>query len=261
MKTSFYFVLWIVLMTIIEVYLAPRLSDAGANISPFMLTLLAVIGISILLKNIMPKTIVYENASRQYPILEDVYTMNVTSFSKRLLRDTIIQCAYAAYFIITTIVIILTFIYTNDISLITLAFFGLFAFSTTYISLKFIKAYCTLKRNPTSQTCLDIAEYTYNLDYTSYYEEHQDRTFEEVFPPKPRFYSIFRIVSTLFAAGAIIIGIIFMAQCVQDAFFFGIFTPVLIVVSMKFLYGSFALYFGIKDLISSIYSIKSSRAK
>lgn len=261
MKTSFYFVLWIVLMTIIEVYFSHRLSDAGANISPFMLTLFAVIGISILLKNIMPKTIAYEDASQKYPILEDVYTMNVTSFRKRLLRDTIIQCAYAAYFIITTIVIILSFIYTNDISLITLAFFGLFSFSTTHVSLKFIKAYYKLKQNPSSQTCLDIAEYTYDLDYTSYYEEHQDRTYEEVFPPKPRFYSIFRIVSTLFAAGAIIIGIIFMAQCVQDAFFFGLFTPVLIVVSMKFLYGSFALYFGVKDLISSIYSIKSSRAK
>ena len=75
MKTSFYFVLWILIYPILGL-----LNISFINNNTFVVALAAVWGISWLLNQTMSKTHTYERASQIAPILEDVYTCNVESF-------------------------------------------------------------------------------------------------------------------------------------------------------------------------------------
>ena len=81
MKTSFFFVLWILIYPILRLF-----NNSFINNNTFIVALAVVWGLSWLLNRIMPDTITYERASRIAPILEDVYTGNVASFKKRLVR-------------------------------------------------------------------------------------------------------------------------------------------------------------------------------
>ena len=94
MKTSFYFVLWILIYPIL-----------GLFNNAFIVALAIVWGLSWLLNRIMPVTLTYERASQIAPVLEDVYTGNVSAFMKRLSRESNIEIVTAIYFIVTTIVI------------------------------------------------------------------------------------------------------------------------------------------------------------
>ena len=100
MKTSFYFVLWILIYPILGLF-----NNTVINDNAFIVALAVVWGSSWLLNRIMPETLTYERASQIAPILEDVYTGNVTSFKKRLSREANIEIITAIYFIVTTIVI------------------------------------------------------------------------------------------------------------------------------------------------------------
>ena len=100
---------------------------------------------------------------------------------------------------------------------------------------------------------MEISDETYKLDYASYYEARSNVPYEEMLPPKPRFFRVFKIFSTVIAAIAsllgllyIVLGIIIMAS--QSSLEAGA------VAGMYFLYGSLAAYFGVKDFISVIHS-------
>ena len=100
MKTSFYFVLWILIYPILGL-----LNNSFIDNNAFIVALVVVWGLSWLLNRIMPNTMTYEHALNVAPILEDVYTGNVASFSKRLSKEATIELVTAIYFIVTTIVI------------------------------------------------------------------------------------------------------------------------------------------------------------
>ena len=100
MKTSFYFVLWILIYPILGLF-----NNGFINNNAFIVALAAVWGLSWLLNRLMPQTLTYERVSQIAPILEDVYTGNVASFGKRLTRESSIELVTAIYFAVTTIVI------------------------------------------------------------------------------------------------------------------------------------------------------------
>lgn len=188
MKYKFYFFFWVsMIILFIKIIDFNSVHDNSAGASHIVFILLTpigiVTGIGMIVKTFMPDIIEYENMLTEYPILEDVYTINVASFLKRLRRDIIVHLAYVTYFIIITIVVFLSFIFTNDVSLIQIVVSAIFVVFSIRRYNKFINVYGILKRNPTSQTCLDIAKYTYDLEYTSYYEGHQDCTYKKSFHP------------------------------------------------------------------------------
>ena len=143
MKTSFYFVLWILIYPILGL-----LNNSFIDNNAFIVALAVVWGLSWLLNRIMPNTLTYERALNVAPILEDVYTGNVASFSKRLSKEATIELVTAIYFIVTTIVIAIAIFKAGVNDWIALLIFGFFTFGAISRSARLIKAKINLKNNP-----------------------------------------------------------------------------------------------------------------
>lgn len=251
MKTSFYFVVWILIYPLLALF-----DNSFINENSFFVAIAVVIGLTWLINKTMSNTLLYENASRIAPILEDVYTGNISSFGKRLTRDTLLEIVTAAYFLVTTALILLVMINYGARDWFSLLVFGFFAISAISRSYVFNKARTALNRNPTPQQCMEIAEETYKLDYASYYEERQRYPYEDALPPRPRFYKVFLIFSLLMAVIATLLGVIFIVRAAILSFALSGVTAQAL-AGMYFLYGSLATYFGVKDLVSIIRSFKS----
>ena len=155
MKTSFYFVLWILIYPILGL-----LNNEFINNNAFFVALVAVWGLSWLLNRVMPKTLTYERVSQIAPILEDVYTGNVNSFSKRLSSETLIETITAVYFTVTTFVVATTIFMIGINDWVALIVFGFFTIGAISRSIKLGKAKAALHSNPTAEeykrNCRDI---------------------------------------------------------------------------------------------------------
>lgn len=165
MKTSFYFVLWILIYPILGLF-----NNSIIDNNAFVVALVAVWGLSCLLNQVMPKTLTSEHISQISAILEDAYKGNVSSFGKRLTRESIIEFVTAIYFTVTTILICVAVFIIGINDWIALIVFGLLTFGTINIAISLIKARSSLYANPTGVQCVEIANETYKLDYPSYYE-------------------------------------------------------------------------------------------
>lgn len=245
MKTSFYFVLWILIYPILGLFNSTFIDD-----NAFIIALVIVMAISWLLKKIMPNILSYERACQVTPILEDVYTDNVTSFKKRLSRDAIIETITAVYFIITTFVIILAIVTLGVTDWIALIVFGFFSIGSISRSASLLGAKFKLKSNPSSEQCMEIADDTYDLDYATYYEAHNGVSYNDMLPPKPKYFKAFKIFSLVIAAIAMLLGLPYIVlgiilMLAQTSIFSA-------AAGMFFLYGSLATYFGVKDFITCI---------
>lgn len=248
MKTSFYFVLWILIYPLLGL-----LNNSAVNEHAFLVAIIVVYGISWLLNRLMPDTIAYENALLTAPILEDVYTGNVESFQKRLSKYTLLESITGLYFVITSVVIAITIFMTRANDWFALIIFVFFAIGAISRSLKFLKAKSQLKENPTAEQCMEIADDTYSLDYAAYYEMRNATAYSEVLPSKPRYFGLFKAFTITFAVIAIILGLFYIVggigyMCMRMSMATGA------LAGMIFLYGSLAAYYGIKDFLSCISS-------
>ena len=251
MKTSFYFVLWILIYPILGL-----LNNSFIDNNAFIVALAVVWGISLLLNRIMPNTLTYERAINIAPILEDVYTGNVDSFSKRLSKEATIELVTVIYFIVTTIVIAIAIFKAEMNDWIALLIFGFFTFGAISRSTRLIKAKTNLKNNPNPEQCMEIAEETYKLDYASYYEACNGVDYSHMMPEKPKHFKIFQVCSTIISAICILLGAAYIISGV--ILFFGQPIEVQTIAGMYFLYGTLATYFGIKDFISGVSSRKQN---
>lgn len=252
MKTSFYFVLWILIYPILGL-----LNNSFIDNNAFIVALAVVWGLSLLLNQIMPNTLTYERALNVAPILEDAYTGNVASISKRLLKDATIELVTAIYFIVTTIVIAIAIFKAGVNNWIALLIFGFFTFGAISRSARLIKAKINLKNNPNPEQCMEIAEETYKLDYASYYEAHNGADYSHMMPEKPKHFKIFQVCSTIISAICTLLGAAYIILGVL--LFFGQPIEVQTIAGMYFLYGTLATYFGIKDFISGVSSRKQNQ--
>lgn len=251
MKTSFYFVLWILIYPILGL-----LNNSFIDNNAFIVALAVVWGLSLLLNQIMPNTLTYERALNVAPILEDAYTGNVASFSKRLLKDATIELVTAIYFIVTTIVIAIAIFKAGVNNWIALLIFGFFTFGAISRSARLIKAKINLKNNPNPEQCMEIAEETYKLDYASYYEARNGADYSHMMPEKPKHFKILQVCSTIISAICTLLGAAYIFLGV--ILFFGQPIEVQTIAGMYFLYGTLATYFGIKDFISGVSSRKQN---
>lgn len=254
MKTSFYFVLWILIYPILGLF-----NNSFIDNNAFIVAYAIVWGLSLLLSRIMPDTLTYEKAAEIAPILEDVYTGNVPAFMKRLSRETKIQAVTAIYFIVTTFVIALAIFKAGVNDWIALAIFGFFAFGAISRSISLSRAKSELKSNPTPQQCMEIADDTYKLDYASYYNAHNGVSYADMLPPKPKHYKVFQILSIVIAAIASLLGLLYIIIAVLTMLFHSSFEAGA-VAGMWLLYGSLATYFGVIDFISCIHTKYNTKA-
>lgn len=255
MKTSFYFVLWILIYPILGL-LDSRMIDNNA----FFVALIAVWGISWLLGRLMPDTLAYERASQIVPILEDVYTGNVASFKTRHSQNALIETVTSVYFLVSTVVIGYVVLSAGVNDWIALGVFVLFTFTSISGTNKLLSASYKLKDNPTPEQSLEIAEETYKLDYSSYYEYRQNHSYEEMLPPRPKHFKAFQIFSIAMAILATILGIVYLGLGIE-VMIAGKSAAARALAGMYFLYGFLATYFGIKDIITIVQAMVTYKYK
>ena len=250
MKTSFYFVLWILIYPILGL-----LNNDFVNNNAFVVALAAVWGFSWVLNRSMPKTLTYERVSQIAPILEDVYTGNVESFRKRLSREAMVETITSVYFLVTVCVILFAIIKAGVNDWVALIVFGFFTFGAVSRSSKLMKAKSELNNGPTAERCMEISDETYQLDYASYYEAHEGRSYQDMLPPRPANYKAFQITSMVIATVCSLLGLLYLVLGIAimikensaEAFAFS---------GMYILYGSLATYFGVKDVINIFHTFK-----
>lgn len=250
MKTSFYFVLWILIYPILGLFNNDFIAD-----NSFVFAIVVVWGLSWLLNRMMPDTLTYERVSQIAPIMENIYTGNVSAFIKRLRTQTRIETFTSIYFLVTTAVIAYAVFKAGVNDWIALVVFGFFTFESISRSINLCKALITVKSNPTPEQCAETAEEVYKLDYGAYYEGRQSSAYEQMLPPRPRYFKAFQIFSLVIAGICSFLGILYIVlasvimlgsnSIAEEA-----------LAGMYLLYGSLATYFGIKDFSSIIQSQK-----
>ena len=244
MKTSFYFVLWIIIYPILGLFHNPFLNN-----NAFIVALLAVWGLSWLINKAMPETLAYERFNNVLPIYEDIYTGNIGNFYKRLNRDFIIETVTAIYFCVSTVAISFAVFKMGMDNWIALIIFALFAYGVVTRSVQLSRARHDLGVTPTKEECENIAHNIYALDYESYKACREISSVEDMLSPRPKHLKAFQIISIVFAIIAALLGIVYLIYGIT-VFFSGISVGLWAAGMMGFLYGSLAIYFGIRDFLS-----------
>ena len=251
MKTSFYFVVWIVIYPLLSLFHSDVIEQ-----NAFIVALLAVWGLSWLLNRSMPETLAYERISQAAPIMEEVFTGDIGHFRKRITRQAIVEALTSFYLLIATFVILLSITDYGSDDWLALIIFALLTFSAISRSIKLLKAYSLLKANPTKEECEHIIVDVYQMDYPAYAEQRERCSYEHMFPPRPVHFKAFQIFSMMVSGICVILGLVYIVLGVLVIFGSG-FSAAEAIAGMYFLYGSLATYFGIKDLISGSSSYRS----
>lgn len=252
MKTSFYFVLWIIIYPILGLFDNSFIAD-----NSFLVAIAIVWGLSWVLNRMMPETLAYERVSQLLPIMEEIYTGNVRAFIKRLRIETRIQTLTSIYFIVSTSVIAYAVFKLGVNDWIALIVFGFFTFGTISGSINLNKNLTAVKSNPTPEQCAETATEVYKVDYAPYHQSRQSYTYQQMFPPRPPHFKAFQICSIVIAGICSLLGIVYIVlaaiylissrSLAADA-----------LAGMYLLYGSLATYFGIKDFSTILTSLRGA---
>lgn len=251
MKTSFYFVLWIAIYPILDLL--------GLQDQSFMIALITVFGLSWLLNSKFSALTTYDRLTQAVPAMEDVYTGNVASIINRLTRELIVETATAIYLLIATAIMGYMVFINGSSELFALIIFGLITVGAIIRSNKIHKTLFALKSNPTPDNFAKMVSNVYQINYAAYHENRQTRSYEEILPPRPKYYAVFRAISFIFAIACIILGSLFTVSSLLPMILEG-FSIVGLFYTMRFLYGSLALYFGIKDIAALLSTRKKRKA-
>lgn len=243
MKTSFYFVMWIIIYPILGLF-----NNQFIDNNSFIVALAVVWGLSWILDRSMPNIRNYENVSQFAPIMENIYTGNVSAFVKRLSTETKIETVTSIYFLVTTFVIAYVIFMAGVNDWIALIVFGFFTFGAISRSINFNKALTTVRDNPNPEQCAETASEIYKLDYAAYYEGRQSYAYEDMLPPRHSHFKLFQILSIIFAAICTILGLLYIVLAVYILCTGGTLASNAF-ATMYLLYGSLATYFGLKDAI------------
>lgn len=245
MKTSFYFVVWIVIYPVLGL-----LGNEWINQHSFFVALICVWALSWFLNKSMPVTISYERKLSQAQIMNEVYTCNVDGFRKRLSRMSMIEFIGALYFGVTFLLTLFFIISGGTSGIFELIVFGFLAAGTITRAARLQKYSWRLRKNPNPQESVAIVE-EMGMDYAAYYEERQNSERDSIAPPAPRNFAIFQIFSIIASVVCALLGIIFIILAVLSIIGNASFGATSYGI-MFLLYGSLATYYGIKDCISSL---------
>lgn len=258
MKTSFYIMVWSLLFLFLVLINNSFIDKHALLVNIVFVEALAIVcGLSWFLNRLMQDTLSYERVLQNAPILEDVYTGNVSSFYKRLVRDCYIGTVTAIYFVFTTVVITLSIFKAGaNVNIAAEVIYGIFTYGAISRSLSVIRAKAKLKSNPTPEQCMKIADKTYKLDYASYCYARTGSSYQDMLPSEPEHFKVYNVLSTVIPAIValpglyyIVLGILcsmwMMSAMNLDDEYIG-------AIGTLFLLGSLPAYFGVKDFVSCI---------
>ena len=251
MKTSFYFVIWIIIYPLLGLIHSPWIDE-----NAFIVALFIVWILSWVINNSMPDIIRYERIRKVNIIMEEIYTGNLKAFMARISRQVTVRFVTAIYFATTFLFILFTIFGSIADEWFALLIFGFFTFSSITGTHQLNKVLNRLKLNLTREECEEVAKNLYKVDYSSYYSQRQTHTFAEMFPPVPSGYKAFSVFSALMAIACSLLGL----WCLINSIITLVISHTSLITSalMYFLYGSLACYFGIKDTIESWSSFRNS---
>lgn len=247
MKTSFYFVIWIIIYPLLGLLNSPVL-----NQNAFIVALIVVWALSWYINRSMPLTLRYEAAVSRVGVMELLYSGNVAEIRKRLARQTMVQFISAVYFGATFVFVLYSVLQHSDANdWIALVLFGFFAFGAINSAVTLNKAKWQIANDSSEESCSDVLRRIYHLDYDSYRNSREAASVAELLPPAPPHIKAFRIFSLIVAVICALLGIIYLLRGIflfaSGASGVGISAGI-----MYFLYGSLAAYFGVKDTIDII---------
>ena len=253
MKTSFYFVIWIIIYPLLGLLHSPWIDN-----NAFIVALIIVWCLSWYLNRSMPEILRYERLNNMATIMEEVYTGNIHAFLKRLSRMVTVEFITAIYLGAAFVFVLFSMVKGSADDWIALLIFGFFAFGAISRSVKLNQVYQRIRHNPTREECASAVEQAFRMDYASYYNIRVHTTPEAMLPQAPKHFKAFQIVSLIIAVVCGIFGLIYLIMSIiilaenrgAEAISGGI---------MYFLYGSLAAYFGIKDSVDIISYFRRKR--
>ena len=255
MKTSFYFVIWIIIYPLLGLLHNPVIME-----NSFIVALVAVWGLSWLLNRSMPETLRYEAAVARVTILEEIYSGNAETLRKRLARQTMVQFITAVYFGATFVFVLYSILQHSDANdWIALVLFGLFAFGAINSAVTLNKAKWQITADPSPESCNEVVRKVYRMDFDSYRTHRSMSSLSEMLPPAPPHIKAFRIFSIIIAIICALLGIIYLIRGILIFAFMNSGAGISAGI-MYFLYGSLAAYFGTKDTIDLITLLRTPLA-
>lgn len=244
MKTSFYFILWIVIYPLLGL-----IGNEWIDRNSFIVALFAVWGLSWYLNRAMPETISYERKCRYAEIMNEVYGADTEAFRRRLSRNSIVEFVSALYFGVTFVVMLILVITTGANDWVALVIFAFLAFGTIVKASRLQKAAWSMRRNPTPEECARISQTVFGMNYAAYYEARQNG--RATLPPPPPHYKAFQVFSLVAAIVCALLGAFFVISSliwIMGSGRFGVISTSVITL----LYGSLAVYYGTIDSISTL---------
>ena len=236
MKTSFYFFLWFIVYYLIGLTGSQLLIQ-----NDFFAALILVFCISRLDNKLFSKEIQYQtNLNRAY-IFEIFYSNDSEKMAKVVRQRCLGQTIWAIYCILT--VAGLLALHNTDI--VAYAIFGLFGLMSMIASSKFYSQYREIKENGLPP--FDESQFSADEEpYRKYCELRSQYSAQELQPKMPSISKWVNIASVVFAIACIGGGLFYLFLIL-----FGI-GHINMLFSAMLIWAVLAVYFGIKDLISSI---------
>lgn len=236
MKTSFYFFLWFIVYYLIGLTGSQLLIQ-----NDFFVALILVFCISRLdNKMFMQETLYQANLNRAY-IFEIFYSNDVNELAKVARQRFIGQTVMAIYCILT----VAGLLALRNTDIVAYAIFGFFGIVSMISSSKFFSQYRAIKNNG-----LPLFENSQFADdsesYIRYCELRSQYSAQELQPKAPSISKWINIASIVFAVACIGGGLYYLFLILFDI------NHINILFSAMLIWAVLALYFGCKDIISSI---------
>lgn len=251
MRTSFYFVFWAIL------YPLPDLAGNGSFIiqQKYFFIILGIIIIAKIFNSYFNDAQKYEKNTHDNIILEEIYNRELEAFHRRLIYETIIETCTGVYFLIAILILGKLVFQTGPqhlLSFMLMLIVLYFVLARSYNRVRMLRIF---KTSPSCDTCANIVQRLYNLNYNSYTHIRSQKSYKQIQKLQPESFHTYRLTSIILASASGICGIGYIAvsiiNFVTDR---TICTPEY--AGMYLFFGFLALHFCIRDLISIIHADK-----
>ncbi|MDE7510407.1 MAG: hypothetical protein K2M62_09810 [Muribaculaceae bacterium] len=240
MRTSFYFLFWILIYPILDIVGVP-------NGISFFVALGAMIVLNRILNSTMSPTLGFEKKLREMPMLSEVFEGDVNAFLKRLKGMRRLSLIGACYLVLNTLVLLYCVLVTDGKDWLLMLIFGYIALGSVMRTVKYSQLISKITDNPTAEECMNVACDDLNYDYPTYYEAMTSGGVKAYLEDKPSHFGIFQNVSMIIAVITSILGIITLISgavlTLLGSYIAGF------VAGTMLLYGGLAFYYGITDCL------------
>lgn len=183
----------------------------------------------------------YQQKYEEMAIMEMVYNNDYKKYKLQALFDMI---EYIAAFVFLLLLFIISLF--SDNPLIWPILSGIYTITIGSYSLEYIRSYVRVRKAGRITLDNKLQE-----RYLSYKDERDTRTYEEMLLPRPKHYKAINTANTIFAILSIVIGLLTITISYAYRGEFHSFVEIL-----SIFYGTFAFYWGIKDLLNTSNSQK-----